>query len=123
MASPTWAHKWAKAVSRLKQWNCEPARASRGGLEKCTRLGYSLEVKMMRALKRKDFARWKASEKLPDASLCKAVQEMERGLIAEDLGGFRSKKRVATPGRGTRNGYRQRLSPRLGGPHCYCLGI
>jgi hypothetical protein len=32
---------------------------------------------MTRVLKRKDFARWQAGEKLPDAALCKAVQEME----------------------------------------------
>ena len=41
----------------------------------------------MIVLKRRDFARWQASEKLPDASLCKAVQEMERGLLDADLGG------------------------------------
>ena len=38
-------------------------------------------------LKRKDFARWQSGEKLPDAALCKAVQEMESGLIDADLGG------------------------------------
>ena len=43
---------------------------------------------MTRVLKRKDFARWQASEKLSDAALCKAVQEMEFGLIDADLGGF-----------------------------------
>lgn len=36
---------------------------------------------MTRVLKRKDFARWQAAEKLPDIALCKAVQEMESGLI------------------------------------------
>lgn len=39
-------------------------------------------------LKRKDFARWQSGEKLPDAALCKAVREMESGLIDADLGGF-----------------------------------
>lgn len=43
---------------------------------------------MTRVLKRKDFARWQPGEKLPDAALCKAVQEMESGLIDADLGGF-----------------------------------
>lgn len=38
-------------------------------------------------LKRKDFARWQSGEKLSDAALCKAVQEMESGLIDADLGG------------------------------------
>ena len=42
----------------------------------------------MNILKRKDFARWQAGEKLPDAALCKAVKEMEGGLIDADLGGL-----------------------------------
>ena len=52
----------------------------------------------MKVLKRKDFARWQASERLPDTALCKAVQEMESGLVDADLGGFVYKKRVARPG-------------------------
>ena len=44
----------------------------------------------MNVLKRKDFARWQAGEKLPDAALCRAVHEMEAGLIDADLGGFLS---------------------------------
>lgn len=43
-------------------------------------------------LKRKDFIRWQAGEKLPDAALCKAVKEMEDGLIDADLGGSLYKK-------------------------------
>lgn len=54
----------------------------------------------MRILKRKDFARWQAREKLSDTALCKAAQEMEYGLIDADLGGFLYKKRVARPGSG-----------------------
>lgn len=41
----------------------------------------------MNAFKRKDFARWQAGENLPDTVLCKAVREMEAGLIDADLGG------------------------------------
>lgn len=37
---------------------------------------------------------------LPNAALCKAVEEMERGLVDADLGGNVLKKRVALPGRG-----------------------
>lgn len=55
--------------------------APRREIDKCARYGYSLEVDMTRVLKRKDFARWQAAEKLPDIALCKAVQEMESGLI------------------------------------------
>lgn len=41
----------------------------------------------MNVLKRKDFARWQAGERLSDTALCKAAQEMESGLIDADLGG------------------------------------
>ena len=43
---------------------------------------------MTRILKRKDFVRWQVGERLPDVALCKAVKEMEDGLIDADLGGF-----------------------------------
>ena len=39
---------------------------------------------MTRILKRKDFVRWQVGERLPDVALCKAVKEMEDGLIARD---------------------------------------
>ena len=68
----------------------------------------------MRVLKRKDFARWQAGEKLPDTALCKAVREMESGLVDADLGGFLYKKRVARPGIGKSGGYRTLLSARMG---------
>lgn len=68
----------------------------------------------MRILKRKDFTRWQAGEKLSDTALCKAVKEMESGLIDADLGGFLYKKRVARSGAGKRGGYRTLLSARIG---------
>lgn len=43
-------------------------------MDSYTRIGYSLEVKMTLILKRRDFARWQAGEKLPDAALCKGGQ-------------------------------------------------
>ena len=55
---------------------------------------------MYEIFKRKDFSRWQAAEELPDTALCKAVQEMEGGLVDADLGGFLYKKRVARPGSG-----------------------
>ncbi|HBT32114.1 MAG TPA: hypothetical protein DEB15_04395 [Pusillimonas sp.] len=78
---------------------------------------------MKRILKRKDFARWQAAEKLPDAVLCKAVQEMESGLIDADLGGSLYKKRVARPGGGKRGGYRTLLSARIGSRHVFLHGF
>ena len=78
---------------------------------------------MTSILKRKDFARWQAGEKLPDAALCKAVKEMEDGLIDADLGGFLYKKRVARPGGGKSGGYRTLLSARIGDRYVFLHGF
>lgn len=78
---------------------------------------------MGRIFKRKDFARWQASEMLPDAVLCKAVKEMEGGLIDADLGGFLYKKRVARPGGGKSGGYRTLLSARMGDRYVFLHGF
>lgn len=43
---------------------------------------------------------------LSDRALCKAVYEMEQGLIDADLGGHVVKKRVPLAGRGKRGGAR-----------------
>ncbi|WP_397458432.1 type II toxin-antitoxin system RelE/ParE family toxin [Pseudomonas asplenii] len=77
----------------------------------------------MSILKRKDFSRWQAGEKLPDAILCKAVKEMEDGLIDADLGGLLYKKRVARPGGGKSSGYRTLLSARIGSRYVFLHGF
>ena len=77
----------------------------------------------MKILKRKDFAWWQAGEKLPDAVLCKAVHEMEAGLVDADLGGFLYKKRVARPGAGKSGGYRTLLSARIGSRYVFLHGF
>lgn len=77
----------------------------------------------MKVLKRKDFARWQASERLPDTALCKAVQEMESGLVDADLGGFLYKKRVARPGGGKSGGYRTLLAARIGHRYVFLHGF
>jgi len=77
----------------------------------------------MTVFKRKDFARWQASEKLSDAALCKAVREMESGLIDTDLGGHLYKKRVARPGAGKSGGYRTLLSARVGHRYIFLHGF
>ena len=74
-------------------------------------------------LKRKDFARWQSGEKLSDAALCKAVQEMESGLIDADLGGSLYKKRVARPGSGKSGGYRTLLAARIGSRYVFLHGF
>ena len=78
---------------------------------------------MMRILKRKDFSRWQAGEKLPDAALCKAVKEMESGLIDTDLGGFLCKKRVERPGGGKSGGYRTLVAVRVGNRYVFLHGF
>lgn len=77
----------------------------------------------MRILKRKDFARWQVGEALSDAALCKAVKEMELGLIDADLGGFLYKKRVARSGAGKSGGYRTLLSARTGSRYVFLHGF
>ncbi|MBA5640134.1 type II toxin-antitoxin system RelE/ParE family toxin [Duganella sp. LX20W] len=78
---------------------------------------------MTRVLKRAGFARWQAGERLADAALCKAVQEMESGLIDADLGGFLYKKRVARPGSGKSGGYRTLLAARIGRRYVFLHGF
>lgn len=55
---------------------------------------------MARVFKTKAFAKWARKAGLVDEVLCRAVDEMEQGLIDVDLGGGVVKKRVALPGRG-----------------------
>jgi len=78
---------------------------------------------MTRIMKRRGFARWQMSEKLPDAALCQVVREMERGLIEADLGGFLYKKRVARSGSGKRGSYRTLLSARIGSRYVFLHGF
>jgi hypothetical protein len=47
---------------------------------------------------------------LRDSDLCRAVAEMESGLVDADLGGAILKKRVALPGRGKSSGARVLLA-------------
>ncbi|MDQ7734071.1 type II toxin-antitoxin system RelE/ParE family toxin [Halomonas sp. SpR1] len=77
----------------------------------------------MNVLKRKDFARWQTGEKLSDEALCRAVQEMESGLIDADLGGHLYKKRVARPDAGKSGGYRTLLSARVGHRYVFLHGF
>jgi len=60
---------------------------------------------------------------LPDASLCKAVAEMEQGLIDADLGGGVVKKRVALPGRGKRGSVRTLVATNKGSRWFFIFGF
>ena len=61
---------------------------------------------MRRVFKVRYFSRWMRKTSLAHASLCKAVIEMERGLIDAELGGGLIKQRVRLPGRGKRGSAR-----------------
>ncbi|RAM64816.1 hypothetical protein RB25_12700 [Herbaspirillum rubrisubalbicans] len=78
---------------------------------------------MSEILKRKEFARWQIRENLPDEQLCKAVFEMEQGLIDAHLGGLLYKKRIARPGTGKRGGFRTLLSARIGRRYVFLHGF
>ena len=78
---------------------------------------------MTRIFKRRDFARWQTGERLPDTVLCKAVREMETGLVDADLGGLLYKKRVARPGSGKSGGYRTLLAARIGSRYVFLHGF
>lgn len=77
----------------------------------------------MPVFKRREFARWQVREKIPDAMLCVAVNEMERGLIDADLGGALYKKRIARQGSGKSSGYRTLLAARVGERYVFLHGF
>lgn len=67
---------------------------------------------MKRAFKTRNFSRWMRKTELSNFALCKAVEEMERGLVDADLGGNVLKKRVALPGRGKSGSVRTLVATR-----------
>jgi hypothetical protein len=90
---------------------------------KHTRFGYMLSGGWMSVFKRREFAKWQANEKLADSALCKAVEEMESGLIDADLGGCLYKKRIPRDGAGKSGGYRTLLSARVGARYVFLFGF
>jgi hypothetical protein len=64
----------------------------------------------MPVLKTRHFHDWQEKERIPDESLCAAVDEMSTGLIDAVLGGGLVKKRVARSGAGKRSGFRTLLA-------------
>src|SRR5258708_7805294 len=67
----------------------------------------------MHVLKTKTFARWSRKERIRDAFLIAAVDEIRRGLVDAHLGGGLVKKRVARAGSGKSGGYRTLLATNL----------
>lgn len=67
---------------------------------------------MKRVFKTRHFSRWMRKTELSDPALCKAVSEMEHGLIDADLGAGIVKKRVPLPGHGKRGSVRTLVATR-----------
>ena len=77
----------------------------------------------MRVFKTKTFARWAARERLTDALLRAAAEEMAEGLIDADLGGYVVKKRAALPGRGKSGGVRTLVAFKRGDRAVFIYGF
>jgi len=60
----------------------------------------------VRIFRNKSFTRFARREDLDDATLRKAIDDAERGLIDAKLGGGVIKQRIARPGKGKAGGYR-----------------
>ena len=78
---------------------------------------------MKRVFKTRHFSRWMRKTELADAALCKAVAEMEQGLIDADLGGGVVKKRVPLPGRGKSGGVRTLVATNRGDRWFFVFGF
>jgi hypothetical protein len=77
----------------------------------------------MRIFKNKAFKKWTEKVGLSDDALRIAVDEIERGLIDADLGGYVVKKRVAVGGRGKSGGVRTLLAYKSGEKAFFVYGF
>lgn len=75
----------------------------------------------MKIYKTKWFHRWASKEGLEATVLREAVKELAQGL-ADALGGYVYKKRIALPGRGKRGGARTLLAFRQGSAAFFIYG-
>ena len=78
---------------------------------------------LVRVFKTRVFARWAGKVGVNDASLLKAVADIERGLLHANLGGNLFKQRVALPGRGKRGSARTLLATRFAGTLYFLFGF
>jgi hypothetical protein len=68
---------------------------------------------MQQVYRTRTFSRWMRKTDLTDQALCEAVSEMTQGLVDANLGGGVMKKRVASPGKGKRGGFRTLVATSL----------
>ena len=78
---------------------------------------------MKKVFRTRTFTRWMLKAGLSDSMLCKAVSEMESGLVDADLGSYVLKKRVALPGRGKRGGARTIVATKQGSHWFFLYGF
>lgn len=78
---------------------------------------------MTRIYKLKGFARFQRKERISDASLRKAMDDVEAGLIDADLGGGVVKQRLARAGQGKSGGYRTLIAFRGGERAVFLYGF
>ena len=77
----------------------------------------------MRIFKNKPFARFARKNEIDDSELCEAIQDVDRGLIAADLGGGVIKQRIARRGAGKSGGFRTMVVFRVGGLAVFVHGF
>lgn len=77
----------------------------------------------MRIFKNKAFFQWAKHEKLKDAALIKAVEEMEDGLWEANLGGGVYKKRIPIPGQGKRSSLRTIIAYKINNVAIFVYGF
>ena len=68
----------------------------------------------MQTFKTKAFTRFADKSGISDAALCRAVRDVERGLVGAYLGGGVIKRRIARPGQGKSGGFRTLIVFRAG---------
>ncbi|MBV7428084.1 MULTISPECIES: type II toxin-antitoxin system RelE/ParE family toxin [unclassified Acidovorax] len=78
---------------------------------------------MNRVFRTRAFTRWMRKAGLADEALCRAVDEMARGLVDADLGGHVVKKRVALPGKGKSGGARTIVATKLADRWFFLFGF
>ena len=65
----------------------------------------------------------RAHDRIPDASLAKAIRSAERGLVDADLGDGLIKQRIARAGQGKSGGYRTVIAYRRGDRTVFFFGF
>ncbi len=77
----------------------------------------------MRIFRNKAFTRFAKKAALDDTVLCKAIRDVQPGLIGADLGGGVIKQRIARPGQGKSGGFRTLIILKAGARAFFVYGF